>query len=540
MRLSENMESALTAKAATLNGAIKTTALHLSTSRALALAGMAAVVFSVTCARPLMADESTWTAAGRWVQLAEDPQLIPKGKGMLFVPAMSVPVGNEPSYQVFNGGGNEISSASPGRSVILSPGHYEVLIGTGAITQKVKKSVEIIEGSTTILKSDWSALVIDVIDQSRTSINESYEIYQENTQENFGFGSGIEEERGERVRTWILQPGVYNIVKVGQPFSTTRKFSVRLAPGELVQRNLVFDSNSDEYIGFYPRLTLLGGGAKIAKNITSQTEFSGSTLVNRTQRNPAGDASTLTLSVQVFNRSRYSTEKHFASVRLVLEEGATKQEGDAFRKSIDRVELRGTYIYRLSQKFGPYLRGVMNSKLFADDAFFENPRDFEKLNPSGEVIQTELSASNVTLSPTFFPLRLRQGIGINSQLLRTFRVNMDVRVGLGARQTLVSDSFELSDDEMFATELENASSVGFEALLITDARLGKSINLDSEFDLLMPSTKTDDWVFSWENRLRVFLTSYISLDLVADLEREETLKRLQGREQVLLRFSRFF
>ena len=29
-------------------------------------------------------------------------------------------------------------------------------------------------------------------------------------------------------------------------------------------------------------------------------------------------------------------------------------------------------------------------------------------------------------------------------------------------------------------------------------------------------------------------------DLVADLEREETLKRLQGREQILLRFSRFF
>ena len=520
--------------------ALRACALQLSVIRLPALAALAAFTCSLTRAEHLWADESTWTASGRWIQLEEDPQLIPKGKGMLFVPAMSVPVGNEPSYQIFNGGGNEIVSASPGNSVVLSPGRYEVLIGTGAITQKVKKSVVIEEGNTTVMKPDWAALVIDVIDQSRTSINESYEIYQERTQENFGVGFGIEEERGERVRTWILKPGIYNIVKVGQPFSTTRKFSVHLQPGELVQRNLVFDSNSDEYIGFYPRPTLLGGGAKIAKNITSQTEFSGSTLVNRTQRNPAGDASTLTLSVQIFNRSRYSTEKHFASVRLVLEEGATKQEGDAFRKSIDRAELRGTYIYRLSPRFGPYLRGVMNTKLFADDAFFETPRDFEKLNSSGEVIQTELSTSDVTLSPTFFPLRLRQGVGINSQLLRTFRVNMDVRVGLGARQTLVSDSFELSDDEMSATELVNASSVGFEALLITDARLGKAINLDSEFDILMPSSKTDDWVFSWENRLRVFLTSYISLDLVADIEREETLKRLQGREQVLLRFSRFF
>ena len=305
-------------------------ALRMSAIRMRALAMLAVVACFLTRAEYLEADESTWTASGRWVQLEEDPQLIPKGKGMLFVPAMSVPVGNEPSYQIFNGGGNEIVSASPGNSVVLSPGRYQVLIGTGAIAQKVKKSVVIEEGNTTVMKPDWTALVIDVIDQSRTSINESYEIYQERTQENFGVGFGIEEERGERVRTWILKPGIYNIVKVGQPFSTTRKFSVHLQPGELVQRNLVFDSNSDEYIGFYPRPTLLGGGAKIAKNITSQTEFSGSTLVNRTQRNPAGDASTLTLSVQIFNRSRYSTEKHFASVRLVLEEGATKQEGTRF------------------------------------------------------------------------------------------------------------------------------------------------------------------------------------------------------------------
>jgi hypothetical protein len=36
------------------------------------------------------------------------------------------------------------------------------------------------------------------------------------------------------------------------------------------------------------------------------------------------------------------------------------------------------------------------------------------------------------------------------------------------------------------------------------------------------------------------LTSFINLDLVADLERNSTLDDTQGREQVLLRFSRFF
>jgi hypothetical protein len=73
-----------------------------------------------------------------------------------------------------------------------------------------------------------------------------------------------------------------------------------------------------------------------------------------------------------------------------------------------------------------------------------------------------------------------------------------------------------------------------------DARLGRYVSLDSEFDVLMTSRDADDWFFTWENRMRIALASFINLDIVANLEREETLRRLQGREQILLRFSRFF
>ena len=154
-----------------------------------------------------------------------------------------------------------------------------------------------------------------------------------------------------------------------------------------------------------------------------------------------------------------------------------------------------------------------------DDVFFDQPRIFTKLNAQGDTLSEARNASEVTLSPSFFPLRLRQGVGINSQLIQTFPLNLDVRIGLGARQTFVSDSFELAGNDSSAIELKNASSTGIEALLITDARLAKAINFDSEFDILIPSTDTDEWVFSWENRLRIFLTSFINLDIVADLER---------------------
>jgi hypothetical protein len=497
-------------------------------------------VLTVICVTTagLQADESTWTAKPNLLQLGEDPQLLREGKGFLFVPAMSVPRGNEPSYQVFHEG-KKVAAENPGRGVLLKPGTYKVLIGSGAISQMMSKTVEVFEGQTSLLTPDWSALVVDVIDESRTSIKESYELYQEGTQENFGLGFGVEEERGEGVGTWILKPGVYHVVNVGESFSTIRKLSVNLEPGKLVQRNLVFDPAENRFIGFYQRPVSQYGAAQQRRALNSQTELSGSVLGNTTQRT-AQDRTSLSLSVQMFNRTQYKSNKNFASLRFVFEEGATKEEGSSFRKSIDKLEVRGTYIYKVSNKFGPYLRGVMNTKLFTDDVFFDTPREFIKRNPAGDILSTEPNTSEVTLSPSFFPLRLRQGVGINSELFNTFPLNMDVRIGLGARQTFVSDSFELAGNDSSAIELANVSSTGIEALLITDARLAKAINFDSEFDILIPSTDPKEWVFTWENRLRIFLTSFVNLDIVADLEREETLNRLQGREQILLRFSRFF
>ncbi|MEC8930242.1 MAG: hypothetical protein VYB08_02425 [Candidatus Latescibacterota bacterium] len=484
------------------------------------------------------ADESTWTALPARAQLQQDQVLIPKGKGLLFVPAMTL--GNEPSYQIWRDG-RIVSSASPGIGIPLDPGTYELFFGSGAIAQRFSKTVPIFDGERTLLKPDWSGLVIDVLDNTRTAVNESYEILDATTGETYGLGFGIEEERGERVRTWLLKPGVYHIVRVGESFTTIRKFSAQLQPGTLTQRNLIFDSGSGDFIGFYPRLVEQTQAFRSATSVVSQTELSGAAQLNTSQNTGGDDRASLNFTVQVFNRTRYSTDRDFASIRVILEEGATKEEGEDLRKSTDRAEVRATYIRRLSPRFGPYLRGVVQTTLFSDDARFASPQDVVRTLKSGAV-DTLQSREELTLAPALSPLTFREGVGINSQLIRSFALNMDLRLGVGAQQTLVTDNFKLGevDDQRTMTELESTSSTGLETLLIMDARLSRYVNLDSEFDLLMTSRDRADWFFTWENRLRIALTSFINLDLVADLERNQTLDDTQGREQVLLRFSRFF
>lgn len=504
-----------------------------------------ALAMQAALAGPGSTEENTWTAPPAMAQLSRDPTLIPKGKGLLFVPAMSVPLGNEPSYFIRQNG-RSITSATPGRGVLLDPGEYEVLIGSGTISQLMRKTAHVLEGHSTMIKPDWAALVIDVIDKSRTSVNESYELLDADDGETYGVGFGIEEERGERVRTWLLKPGTYHVVRVGESVTTIRKFSVLLSRTSLTQRNLVVDSgpgSSGDFIGFYPRPVLQTSRAeRTASSVTSQTELSGSLQLNTSQRTATDDQTSVNLAVQMFNRTRYNTDRDFASIRVILEQGASKVEGEDLNKSVDRAEIRVTYIYRLSERIGPYLRGVVNSNVFPSDTRFKTPRDLIRLRQDG-TIDTLRGITEFTTAPSLSPVRLREGFGINSQVIRSFGLNIDLRLGIGARQDLRSDFFEVETNpsgDTVAREFGSTSSTGLEALVIMDARLARYVNLISEFDILMSSRDTDDWFFTWENRIRIALASFINLDIVADIERTETLRRRQGREQVLLRFSRFF
>jgi len=483
---------------------------------------------------PAHANDQTWNAIPARGQLNRDPSQIPAGKGFLFVPTMTSSR-NEPNFLVFKGN-REVAAGRPGTGVMLSPGSYQVRIGSGAGDQMMRKSVQIVESMTSLVKADWSGLVIDVIDETRTSMNETYELFEEESQENYGLGRGVEEERGEAVDTWLLRPGVYNVVSVGENVTTTRRFSVRLLPGELTRLNLVVDSSTNNFVGFYPKRTLIGTD-QAASNWKTSWELSGSTLFSDSQ-NTAENRRSVSLSIQVHNRSRYSTPRQFAALRLIIEEGGTREGTKAFSKSIDKFEFRATYIYRLNPRVGPYVRGVLNTHLFATEELFDEPRDFVKLSAVNDTLGVEIGARKVSLNPSLFPMELRQGIGINSVMIENPSVNVDLRLGIGARQTFHSNSFLLTGTNT-AKKQDTTISTGFEALLINDARIGRYIDLNSEFDLLVPNLgDVNSWVFSWENRLRIFLSSFINLDIVADLDRQEGAD-LQATEQVLLRFSKF-
>ena len=478
-------------------------------------------------------DESTWTAPPARAQLELDQSLLPRGKGLLFVPAMTSSI-NEPTYRVLQGK-REVAAANPGTGVLLLPGDYVLLVGSGSASQMLSRPIRIVDGYTTLIKPFWSGLVINVIDEARTAVNEAYELFDESTGDNFGVGFGIEEERGEAVRTWLLPPGVYSVFRVGENASTTRKFSLRLLPGELQQRHLVVGKTTKDFVGFYPPQRQQGATAQVAAGWKSNWQLGASALLNTTQGHSNGDGASVSLSAQADNATIYSSRRHYGLLRLVAEEGFAKETAHPLTKSVDQIEARATYIYRVTRRFGPYLRGVANTSAFPTQVRYTSPADLTVLDAAGDTVGVRRGISHFTLAPPFSPLHLRQGVGVNSQLVRSFRLNLNLRVGLGARQSHAVKAYDLSADRTSARRLTDASSTGLESVVTMDARVTSMAMLDCEFDMLMPSAASASWEFNWENRLRLALSKFASVDLVADLTRESPLRRLQARQQLLLR-----
>ena len=178
---------------------------------------------------------------------------------------------------------------------------------------------------------------------------------------------------------------------------------------------------------------------------------------------------------------------------------------------------------------------MFNTRLFAEEARFDQPRNL--LIRDGDQVEGKTGISEFTLSPPFSPLVLRQGIGINSQVISSFPLNLDMRVGFGARQRYVTDTYDLNSSRTIARKLQDTATTGLEAVLLLRSRFSRFPSLDSEFDIIIPETATDTWEFNWENRLRLPLSRFVNLVVVFDFKREQAVQRLQSEQQVLLRLN---
>jgi len=484
------------------------------------------------------AQETTWESPSISTQLDMDDTIIPVGKGAVFVPAMTNP-DNEPVYGVRRGR-RMVEDSLTGHRIILAPGVYDVVYGSGTLDQMMQKTVRVEEASTTVIKPDWSGLVIDVIDGSRTKIREYYELLDFKTGLSIGIGQGVEQGLDEQLRTWILPPGQYKIVKPGGNITAVENFgTIRLSPGELVHAILVVDTKTLNYLGFGYR-TDVRQMSRQDKKWTVSSELAGNALLNYIPSSASGEESdaSFTSTVQWLTDARYESGRHIFPLWANLEEGLSMQSDKTLRKYIDKAEIKLTYIYRLTNFINPYVRAAAKSRFLKTSHRFDDPTDYRHVTAAGDTTHVT-GAKSIQLAGAFSPIYLKEGFGLNSILIKTLPVNFNLRSGYGARQTYARQARIFNSETNILTPIQEADVTGVEFLLLGDIRFGRYILFDTEFDILMPKSDSNSWVFDSEHRLRLNLTSNVSLMLTAEFWKFENMDRTQKRYQTLLRFSKF-
>jgi len=486
------------------------------------------------------AQEATWESPSIATQLEMDRTIVPVGKGAVFCPAMTDP-DNEPVYGVL-AEGRIVNDARMGNRIVLAPGVYTVVYGSGTVEQMMKKKVRVEEGATTVIKPDWSGLVVEVINQSRVDLREYYEIFDLMTGDSYGIGQGVEEGLDEELRTWILPPGLYKIVKPGDNINAVVNFgTIRLLKGELVRTSLVIDSDSGDFLGF-GHIADVRQIMKREKKWRTRSELSGNALLSYIPSSETGEEvnASFTATMQWLSDARYESGRHVIPVWSNLEEGLSMQSDRTLHKYIDKAELRLTYIFRLSDFLSPYVRAFFESRLFETKHTFVEPTDYHRVSSRGDTLGVVENAEEVKLGGALSPIVLKQGLGFTAALVKSMPVNINLRSGYGARQTYTRDAFLFDSDRNILSSMVKSKITGVEFLLLGDFRIGRYVILNTEFDILMPESDSGTWVYDGENRLRLNLTSNVSLLLKTEYWKDENYDKMQSRYQMLLRFSKYF
>jgi hypothetical protein len=457
----------------------------------------------------------TWDAPSPEDQRDAEAMIIPWGQGSIFVPVMTDPE-YEPLYSVYQAD-SLLAVQTMGRSVLARPGIYKVYLGSGALDQRIEKTVEVHRGHATMMEPDWGGLVVTIMDESRNTVKESYEIFRMSDAKSFGVGVSPEEELGEHPITWVLPPGLYKIVQLGESFNTYVNFAtVDLRAGGLTRFTVVIDSETGSFIG--SGILELGDAIRRIRDWRAYTAFHGSFIMNHSRQTTDDDAKIdYTFSTQMEAKLNYEKDRHSFLSRNLIDEGFNKQEGLGFRTVLDRVSLKNIYVFDMIRHIGLYGRLIVESRLFPSHHYFDtgDTTSFVKIDEDGNLIKRGQD-EEVELSPSFLPLSLQEGIGVNLVLVRNLRATLYVRSGYGFRQTYTMDVFkEVKDDTTYTVpvfqEVPSTTLRGFESWIVGEVRLTRRLLINAELDMLFPSRGQGDPVYELEAIFNLRLTGQISL-----------------------------
>ena len=475
---------------------------------------------------PAAEDIYLWLAPEPAAQLAQDATPLPAGAGALFIPAMTDSE-SEPEALVMRGE-ERVATGQNGKRIVLDPGNYVVLVGSGPTVQLTAVPVKVTAGKTTLVPVRWGGLRVEVADENNLPHRGAYELIRLADLQPYVVGFGADRLKGERLLTILMPPGVYRIVRPGSSYRARTDFATVVVPeGALVHYKLVMNAETGQFrgAGVVDAEEL---GETLPESAWNHRYTLGLAAPLTFHRNVIGEDNEMTIGGQTSLDSYLTYEGNgnvFNNI-VELEAGFEKTKPEAspatpWRKTGDRLRVDILYARLMSPRLGPYARFSLRTSLFESNTLATEDLTVVRQFADGRRT-TEFVPANTTF-PTgdpFSPPLIREGVGMNARVLQGRAARLDWRVGIGLRQSRFGGAFFLKDDpttpEAEYVQALDFNSEGVETTVVATMRfrgLLYTTTLDLFADLGSGFQPTIDWrsTLSWR------LTGELSLDYRVDV-----------------------
>jgi len=429
----------------------------------------------------------------------------------------------QPLYRII-GKGREPVWGRFGTPVELEPGRYTIRYGSGSTQLKLQRSVEIRPGYRTIVEPDYGGLQVEIITPDGRPVELSYQIFDAETGDSYGSDYSAEGISEWEENFWILPTGRYKITLNNEPFTTNRDFSAAYV--EKGKGNIL--TISAEKVEGSERYQVVGGG--VIKDPLYLDEQQNWVLASSIAGNIAGtldngesyDSYNAGFNFNGFlqNRLRYDYGRFNFSMLNLVEMGATRSELGTFEVTRDLLELDTTLVMDVLLTYGLYLNLDIRSHLFP--AYYReiNPFSYKKQDSQGNELSAGSGVDSVKLSDPFIPIEFQEGGGLNITLLEEPWVESSMRFGIGLRQNLYGDTFEVLEanaDPVIFQQQDDTYSTGLEAALQFSTQALKNISYSSRFDAYAPFEDLAEVELKWIHDLQLSILKNVTLDYRATL-----------------------
>ncbi len=375
-------------------------------------------------------------------------------------------------------------------------------------------------------------LRLHIVSTQNTYFPMGFDVFSVETQSVVAFGKGADEATGAPAPSWDLPPGVYKIVRSGEPFESQVDFAtVEVRAGEIVDYALVVDPETLEFRGSGPVVGDLPTGTRIA-GIRVALNAGGS--LSLTQRaHVVGGTSGVSALWGLFGNFGLVFERgsHFLSVSSDLAVALNDPAVARYSSTQDRWEASALYAYNLGNPYvGPYGRASFSTRVFPGYLFVEQDDDVlmvEIARPDGTTDTVTLGGEanqddlRIKVAKPLSPIILQEEVGGNLKAvdlnLLLLKATIATRLGFGFRQGITNDLLIVVGDEdaspLQLAEVDSYDTLGPVLGATANVTVARWLFGTGNFGLLVPLTDTDRAGSDFGDRLLIDLAGTAGLKL---------------------------